>query len=67
MFAPLLFTDRKRGRYKGSLDVLWGLQMFLTNSTFYSLFKLDDHRFFLIMLNMTKIFVGQFVFIRFIL
>lgn len=34
MFAPLLFTDRKRGRFKGSLDVLWGLQMFLTNSMF---------------------------------
>ncbi|KAK2971561.1 hypothetical protein RJ640_017930 [Escallonia rubra] len=32
MFAPLLFTDRKRDRYKGSLDVLWGFQMFLTNS-----------------------------------
>nr|DAD31752.1 TPA_asm: hypothetical protein HUJ06_010603 [Nelumbo nucifera] len=32
MFAPLLFTDCKRDRYKGSLDVLWGLQMFLTNT-----------------------------------
>ncbi|XP_031262891.1 uncharacterized protein LOC116121085 [Pistacia vera] len=32
MFAPLLFTDRKRDRYKGSLDILWGLQMFLTNT-----------------------------------
>ncbi|OVA05007.1 hypothetical protein BVC80_1211g76 [Macleaya cordata] len=32
MFAPLLFTDRKRNRYKGSLDVLWGFQMFLTNT-----------------------------------
>ncbi|CAK8537329.1 unnamed protein product [Lathyrus sativus] len=32
MFAPLLFTDQKRDRYKGSLDVLWGLQMFLTNT-----------------------------------
>ncbi|KAK3008725.1 hypothetical protein RJ639_013128 [Escallonia herrerae] len=31
MFAPLLFTDRKRNRYKESLDVLWGFQMFLTN------------------------------------
>ncbi|KAK4788757.1 hypothetical protein SAY86_020076 [Trapa natans] len=31
MFAPLLFTDCRRNRYKGSLDVLWGLQMFLTN------------------------------------
>ncbi|KAL2546494.1 hypothetical protein Fot_15727 [Forsythia ovata] len=32
MFAPLLFTDRKRDRYTGSLDILWGLQMFLTNT-----------------------------------
>lgn len=32
MFAPLLYTDSKRDRYKGSLDVLWGLQMFLTNA-----------------------------------
>ncbi|XP_076947862.1 uncharacterized protein LOC143619934 [Bidens hawaiensis] len=32
MFAPLLFTDRNRDRYKGSLDVLWGFQMFLTNT-----------------------------------
>lgn len=36
MFAPLLFTDHKRDRYKGSLDVLWGLQMFLTNSMLFS-------------------------------
>ncbi|XP_059649457.1 uncharacterized protein LOC132295275 [Cornus florida] len=32
MFAPLLFTDCKRDRYKGSLDILWGFQMFLTNT-----------------------------------
>uniref|UniRef100_A0A1D1XWB3 Uncharacterized protein PM1478 n=2 Tax=Anthurium amnicola TaxID=1678845 RepID=A0A1D1XWB3_9ARAE len=32
MFAPLLFTDCRRDRYKGSLDILWGLQMFLTNT-----------------------------------
>lgn len=32
MFAPLLFTDHKRDRYKGSLDFLWILQMFLTNT-----------------------------------
>ncbi|CAA2974046.1 hypothetical protein CDL12_21493 [Olea europaea subsp. europaea] len=32
MFAPLLFTDRKRDRYTGSLDILWGFQMFLTNT-----------------------------------
>lgn len=31
MFAPLLFTDYRRDRYKSSLDVLWGMQMFLTN------------------------------------
>ncbi|KAL8138101.1 hypothetical protein V2J09_004102 [Rumex salicifolius] len=32
MFAPLLYTDQKRHWFKGSLDVLWGLQMFLTNT-----------------------------------
>ncbi|KAK9091241.1 hypothetical protein Sjap_024418 [Stephania japonica] len=32
LFAPLLFTDCRRNRYKGSLDVLWGLMMFLTNA-----------------------------------
>ncbi|GAV59191.1 hypothetical protein CFOL_v3_02722 [Cephalotus follicularis] len=32
LFAPLLYTDKKRDRYKGSLDVLWGMQMFLTNT-----------------------------------
>ncbi|KAL4184245.1 hypothetical protein AMTRI_Chr10g224600 [Amborella trichopoda] len=32
MFAPLLFTDRKRGRVKGFLEVLWIIQMFLTNT-----------------------------------
>lgn len=32
MFAPLLFTDCKRDRYRWSLDVLWGFQMFLTNT-----------------------------------
>uniref|UniRef100_A0A804MF24 Uncharacterized protein n=1 Tax=Zea mays TaxID=4577 RepID=A0A804MF24_MAIZE len=32
LFAPLLFTDCRRDRYKGSLDVLWGFQMFLTNT-----------------------------------
>ncbi|XP_056164956.1 uncharacterized protein LOC115669911 isoform X2 [Syzygium oleosum] len=32
MFAPLLFTDLRKDRYKGSLDILWGLQMFLTNT-----------------------------------
>lgn len=31
LFAPLLFTDSRRDRYRGSLEVLWGLQMFLTN------------------------------------
>ncbi|KAG8366593.1 hypothetical protein BUALT_Bualt17G0096000 [Buddleja alternifolia] len=32
MFAPLLYTDKRRDRYKGSIDVLWGFQMFLTNT-----------------------------------
>ncbi|CAI9096240.1 OLC1v1032336C2 [Oldenlandia corymbosa var. corymbosa] len=32
LFAPLLYTDRRRNSYKGSLDVLWGFQMFLTNT-----------------------------------
>lgn len=32
LFAPLLFTDYRSDRFKGSLDVLWGFQMFLTNS-----------------------------------
>ncbi|KAL7132517.1 hypothetical protein ABFS83_12G079500 [Erythranthe nasuta] len=32
MFAPLLYTDKRRKRYKGSLDILWGFQMFLTNT-----------------------------------
>eukprot|EP00249_Psilotum_nudum_P016601 c25900_g1_i7 orf=78-818(+) len=32
MFAPLLFTDQKRDRYKGSLVALWLLQMLLTNT-----------------------------------
>ncbi|CDP00599.1 unnamed protein product [Coffea canephora] len=32
MFAPLLYTDWRRDRYGGSLDVLWGFQMFLTNT-----------------------------------
>ncbi|XP_057962607.1 uncharacterized protein LOC131154104 isoform X3 [Malania oleifera] len=44
MFAPLLFTDRKNDRYKGSLDVLWGLQMFLTNTFLipYMAIRLND-------------------------
>lgn len=32
MFAPLLYTDKMRDRFKGSIDVLWGFQMFLTNT-----------------------------------
>ncbi|XP_057765723.1 uncharacterized protein LOC130986348 [Salvia miltiorrhiza] len=32
MFAPLLYTDKLRDRFKGSIDVLWGFQMFLTNT-----------------------------------
>ncbi|XP_065880486.1 uncharacterized protein [Euphorbia lathyris] len=44
MFAPLLFTDCKRDRYKGSLDILWGLQMFLTNTFLipYMAIRLND-------------------------
>ncbi|KAF8407826.1 hypothetical protein HHK36_006962 [Tetracentron sinense] len=44
MFAPLLFTDQKRDRYKGSLDVLWGFQMFLTNTFLipYMAIRLND-------------------------
>ncbi|CAN8266510.1 unnamed protein product [Cochlearia groenlandica] len=44
MFAPLLYTDRKRDRYKGSLDVLWGLMMFLTNTFLipYMALRLND-------------------------
>lgn len=43
MFAPLLFTDLKRDRYKGSLDILWGFQMFLTNTFLipYMAFRLN--------------------------
>lgn len=32
MFAPLLFTDQKRKHYRGSLVLLWAVQMFLTNT-----------------------------------
>ncbi|CAM6095161.1 unnamed protein product [Calypogeia fissa] len=32
LFAPLLFTDRKRNRFGGSLETLWIIQMFLTNT-----------------------------------
>eukprot|EP00250_Pteridium_aquilinum_P011063 c19814_g1_i3 orf=387-1013(-) len=32
MFAPILFTDRRRNRYGGSLVILWGIQMFFTNT-----------------------------------
>ncbi|KAF5958018.1 hypothetical protein HYC85_005243 [Camellia sinensis] len=44
MFAPLLFTDYKRDRYKGSLDILWGFQMFLTNTFLipYMAIRLDS-------------------------
>ncbi|XP_010681585.2 uncharacterized protein LOC104896528 [Beta vulgaris subsp. vulgaris] len=44
MFAPLLYTDFKNDRYKGSLDVLWGLQMFLTNTFLipYMAIRLND-------------------------
>ncbi|MQM07724.1 hypothetical protein Taro_040560 [Colocasia esculenta] len=44
MFAPLLFTDYRRDRYGGSLDVLWGFQMFLTNTFLipYMAIRLND-------------------------
>ncbi|KFK35064.1 hypothetical protein AALP_AA5G230400 [Arabis alpina] len=44
MFAPLLYTDRKRDRYKSSLDVLWSLMMFLTNTFLipYMAIRLND-------------------------
>lgn len=32
LFAPLIFTDRKRDRFPGSLDVFWLASMFLTNT-----------------------------------
>ncbi|KAG0460032.1 hypothetical protein HPP92_023160 [Vanilla planifolia] len=44
LFAPLLFTDRRRDRYRGSLDLLWVFQMFLTNTFLipYMAIRLDD-------------------------
>ncbi|XP_014519313.1 uncharacterized protein LOC106776385 [Vigna radiata var. radiata] len=44
MFGPLLFTDQKKDRYKGSLDVLYGWQMFLTNTFLipYMAIRLND-------------------------
>ncbi|XP_008801140.2 uncharacterized protein LOC103715332 [Phoenix dactylifera] len=44
LFAPLLFTDCQRDRYKGSLDLLWGFQMFLTNTFLipYMAIRLND-------------------------
>ncbi|KAJ1271363.1 hypothetical protein BS78_06G123300 [Paspalum vaginatum] len=44
LFAPLLYTDSRRDRYKGSLDVLWGFQMFLTNTFLipYMAIRLND-------------------------
>ncbi|CAO2161037.1 unnamed protein product, partial [Urochloa humidicola] len=30
-WTPLLYTDFRRDKLKGSLDVLWAFQMFLTN------------------------------------
>uniref|UniRef100_A0ACD5UBH1 Uncharacterized protein n=1 Tax=Avena sativa TaxID=4498 RepID=A0ACD5UBH1_AVESA len=44
LFAPLLFTDARRDRYKGSLDILWGCQMFLTNTFLipYMAIRLND-------------------------
>ncbi|EOA24362.1 hypothetical protein CARUB_v10017601mg [Capsella rubella] len=44
MFAPLLYTDRRRDRFKSSLDVLWSLMMFLTNTFLipYMALRLND-------------------------
>ncbi|KAL5214898.1 hypothetical protein ABZP36_004050 [Zizania latifolia] len=44
LFAPLLFKDFRRDRYKGSLDLLWGFQMFLTNTFLipYMAIRLND-------------------------
>uniref|UniRef100_J3LYL5 Uncharacterized protein n=1 Tax=Oryza brachyantha TaxID=4533 RepID=J3LYL5_ORYBR len=44
LFAPLLFTDSRRDRFKGSLDLLWGSQMFLTNTFLipYMAIRLND-------------------------
>lgn len=41
---PLMNSDYKRDRYKGSLDVLWGFQMFLTNTFLipYMAIRLND-------------------------
>ncbi|XP_051122128.1 uncharacterized protein LOC127245337 [Andrographis paniculata] len=32
LFGPLLYSDKWRDKFKGSLDVLWGCQLFLTNT-----------------------------------
>ncbi|KAK3142386.1 hypothetical protein QOZ80_4BG0345810 [Eleusine coracana subsp. coracana] len=44
LFAPLLYTDYRRDRFNGSLDVLWGCQMFLTNTFLipYMAIRLND-------------------------
>lgn len=44
LYAPLLYTDCQRDRYKGSLDILWGFQMFLTNTFLipYMAIRLND-------------------------
>ncbi|KAL6845864.1 hypothetical protein ACP4OV_024439 [Aristida adscensionis] len=44
LFAPLLFTDYRRDRFKGPLDVLWGFQMLLTNTFLipYMAIRLND-------------------------
>ncbi|CAL9211475.1 uncharacterized protein LOC135583385 isoform X1 [Musa acuminata AAA Group] len=44
LFAPVLYTDHRRDRYSGSLDVLWGFQMFLTNTFLipYMAIRLND-------------------------
>lgn len=44
LYAPLLFTDCRRDRFKGSLELLWGFQMFLTNTFLipYMAIRLND-------------------------
>ncbi|EPS58117.1 hypothetical protein M569_16698, partial [Genlisea aurea] len=44
LFAPLLYSDRRRDRYQGSIDVLWCLQMLLTNTFLipYMAIRLND-------------------------
>ncbi|KAF3793943.1 hypothetical protein EJ110_NYTH08902 [Nymphaea thermarum] len=44
MFAPLLFKDRRKENFSGSLEILWVVQMFLTNTLLvpYMAIRLGD-------------------------